>query len=60
MAISSIAASGAQASHQSGQSAIAHKHSSRHSITDVDTTGSSVASSPSATGKIGSKVNITA
>ena len=61
MAMSGLAASGFHAmSQQSVQSATTHKHPSRHSLTDIDATGSSVASTPSATGKIGSKVNITA
>ena len=48
------------AEHQSAQSATAHKHAARPSLSDIDTAGSSVATSPSATGKIGSKVNLTA
>jgi hypothetical protein len=61
MAISGLAAMGSHATtHQSAQSATMHKHAGRPSLSDIDTTGSSVATSPSATGKIGSKVNITA
>jgi hypothetical protein len=61
MAISGVAGAGFHAgSQQSVQSAMTHKHAARPSLTDIDTTGSSVASAPSATGKIGSKVNITA
>jgi hypothetical protein len=61
MAVSGVAGSGFHAmGQQSAQSVTAHMHPSRHSLTDIDTTGSSVASTPSATGKIGSKVNITA
>jgi len=61
MAISGLSAMGSHAmSHQSAQSATTHKHGARPSITDIDSTGSSVATSRSATGKIGSKVNITA
>jgi hypothetical protein len=39
-----------------------HKHSSQQpqSLSDIDAQGSSVASPPSATGKVGSKLNITA
>jgi hypothetical protein len=61
MAISGLGASGFHAmNHQSVQSATTHKHAGRPSLTDIDTAGSSVATSPSATGKIGNKVNITA
>jgi hypothetical protein len=61
MAISGLAAAGFHATnHQSAQSATTHKHAARPSLSDVDSTGSSVATPPSATGKIGSKVNITA
>ena len=58
MAISGLAAMGSHA--MSHQSATTHKHAARPSLSDIDSTGSSVATSPSATGKIGSKVNITA
>ena len=61
MAIAGLAGAGFHVtSNQSAQSATAHKHAARPSLSDIDSTGSSVASSPSATGKIGSKVNITA
>ena len=61
MAISGVASAGSHAtSQQSAQSVTAHKHGARHSLTDIDSSGSSVASTPSVTGKIGSKVNITA
>ena len=61
MAISGIPAAGPpsqQAAQLSGQ----HKHGGHHarSLSDIDAQGSSVASAPSATGKVGSKVNITA
>jgi hypothetical protein len=60
MAISGIAGAGFHvASHQSAQSAT-HKHAARPSLADIDSTGSSVATPPSGTGKTGSKVNITA
>ena len=58
MAISGLGMSGSHA--MSHQSATTHKHAAHPSLTDIDTAGSSVATSPSATGKIGSKVNITA
>ena len=58
MAISGIGSGLHAASHQ--QSATTHKHSAKPSLSDIDTTGSSIATPPSATGKIGSKVNITA
>jgi len=60
MAVSGISTAGAYAaSQQPQQSAGPHKHS-RHapSISDVDAQGSSIATAPSATGKIGSKVDI--
>jgi hypothetical protein len=61
MAIAGIAGGGFHvASHQSAQPGTTHKHAARPSLSDIDSTGSSVATSPSATGKIGSKVNITA
>jgi hypothetical protein len=52
--------------HASGQSALQslshHKHGGRHgqSLSDIDATGSSVASAPSKSGKIGSKIDISA
>lgn len=61
MAIAGLGAMGSHAtSHQSAQSATTHKHAARPSLSDIDSTGSSVATPPSGTGKIGSKVNITA
>jgi hypothetical protein len=63
MAISGISSAGFQASSQQAvQSLAQHKHGGHrpHSLTDVDAIGSSVASAPSATGKIGSKLNMTA
>lgn len=64
MAISGISAAanyqppGAQASQTVGQ----HRHGGRHfaSLSDIDALGSSVATPPSSTGKIGSKVDVTA
>jgi hypothetical protein len=61
MAISGM--SGFHASSQQAlQSLTQHKHGGHHghSITDVDVTSSSVTSAPSKTGKIGSKIDISA
>lgn len=58
--------SGMSGYHASGQQAVQslthHKSGGRHgqSLADVDATGSSVASAPSRTGKIGSKIDISA
>jgi hypothetical protein len=50
------------ASQQAVPSLSQHKHGGRHgaSISDLDATSSSVASAPSKTGKVGSKIDITA
>jgi hypothetical protein len=47
---------------QPPQTVSQHKHGARHSqsIADIDAQGSSVVSAPNATGKVGSKVDITA
>ncbi len=62
MAISGVSAAGIYASSnpQPTQSISQHKHGGQHSISDVDGQGSSVATAPSSSGKVGSKVNITA
>ena len=63
MAIPGMSSASFHASSQQGlQSLSHHGHGGRHgqSLTDVDATGSSVASAPSKTGKIGSKIDITA
>jgi hypothetical protein len=63
MAISAISAGSFHAvSTQSTQSSAVHKHGGRHanSMTDIDSAGSSVASPPSPTGKIGSKIDLRA
>ena len=63
MAISGMSSASFHASAQQGlQSLSHHKHSGRpgQSLTDVDAAGSSVASAPSGTGKIGSKIDIRA
>jgi hypothetical protein len=61
MAISGMSSAGAS-SQQAMQSLSHHKNSGHHgrSLTDVDATSSSVASAPSKTGKIGSKLDISA
>lgn len=62
MAVPGIASGPSHAaSPQAAQSSSAHLHNGRRlqSITDIDAQGSSVASAPSTTGKIGSKVDIT-
>lgn len=61
MAISGIANFHA-ASSQSTSPLNAHKQGARHSasLTDIDSAGSSMASPPSPTGKIGGKVDIRA
>ena len=63
MAISGMSLAGFHASSQQAvQSLSHHKHGGHHghSLADVDATGSSVATEPSKTGKIGSKIDITA
>jgi hypothetical protein len=61
MAISAIGSAGFHAVHQT-QSLSQDKAGGRRaaSISDVDAVSSSVASPPSATGKTGSKLNVTA
>jgi hypothetical protein len=62
MAIAAASAANFQAASQQGlQSLAPHKHGGHHfqSIVDVDAAGSSLSSAPSATGKTGSKVNMT-
>jgi len=63
MGIGGISSAGFHAaSQQAMQTLSPHKASAQrfHSNTDIDTMGSSVATSASATGKIGSKVDISA
>jgi hypothetical protein len=63
MAISGMSSASFHASSQQAvQSLSHHKSGGRHgqSLSDVDATGSSLASAPSKTGKIGSKIDITA
>jgi hypothetical protein len=62
MAVSGISAAGSHAGHHATQSLASHKHGGQHahSLSDIDAKGSSIASPASNTGKIGSKINITA
>ena len=63
MAISGMSSAGFHAlSQQALQSLSHHKYGGHHghSLTDVDATSSSVASTPSKTGKTGSKIDISA
>jgi hypothetical protein len=57
-AISTAAAVGAYSPSQPQVSQ--HKHSHFHSMSDIDSQGSSLASAPSSTGKTGSKVDVAA
>jgi hypothetical protein len=62
MAISGITPGSIYATNsQPLQSISQHKQNTHHSISmsDIDAQGSSVASAPSSTGKVGSKVNLT-
>ncbi len=62
MAISGITPGSIYATNsQPLQSVSQHKQNTHHSISmsDIDAQGSSVASAPSSTGKVGSKVNLT-
>ena len=61
MAISGMSSAGSHAPSQQAVLSLSHqKHGSHHgrSLTDIDAAGSSVASAPSKTGKIGSKIDI--
>jgi len=63
MAISGVTPGSINATGQPPLSSISqYKHARHHStsLSDVDAQGSSVASMPSSTGKVGSKINITA
>ncbi len=63
MAISGMSSASIYAASQQAMLSLSqHKHGGRHgsSLTDIDAAGSSVASAPSQTGKIGSKIDITA
>jgi hypothetical protein len=62
MAVSAIASPSFHAANHQTQSVSLHKHGGHGaaSLSDIDTAGSSVASAPSATGKTGRKVDISA
>jgi len=63
MAISGMSSANFHASSQQAMQSLSHnRHGGHHgqSLSDVDATGSSVASAPSKTGKIGSKIDISA
>jgi hypothetical protein len=63
MAISGMSSAGFHASIQQAVQSLSHpKHGGHHgrSLTDVDATSLSVASTPSKTGKIGSTIDISA
>lgn len=62
MAISAVGSAGLHAANHQAQSVSQHKHGGHRfqSLSDIDSTSSSVASAPSASGKIGSKLNVTA
>jgi hypothetical protein len=59
MAISGMSSAGFHAASQQAAQLLSH-HKRGHSLTDVDAASSSVASAPSQTGKIGSKIDIAA
>ena len=58
MAISGMFSAGSHASIQQAAQLLSHHKRGGHSIADVETTGA--ASAPSKTGKIGSKIDISA
>jgi hypothetical protein len=62
MALSAIASAGSHATSHNAQSVSQHKHGGHRfqSMSDLDSTSSSVASAPSASGKTGGKLNVTA
>jgi hypothetical protein len=61
MSITGVSAASALTSGQQTQQLGQHKHGRHHaSLTDIDAQSSSGASSPSSTGKIGSRVNLSA
>ena len=62
MASSAILSAAVSASLQSPNSLSLYKHSGRHPrpLTDIDAQGSSVAAAPGASGKVGSKLDVTA
>jgi hypothetical protein len=62
MAISGVStAAPPPSSHQAAHALGHHKRGGHHSsLTDIDLQGSSVATAPSSTGKVGSKLDVTA
>ncbi|MGB6540326.1 MAG: hypothetical protein WBF03_05535 [Xanthobacteraceae bacterium] len=63
MAISGVStAAPPPSSHQAAHALGHHKRGGHHSssLTDIDVQGSSVATAPSSTGKVGSKLDVTA
>jgi hypothetical protein len=63
MAISGVTPGSIYATSQPTLSSVSqHKHGSHqsNSMSNIDALGSSVASAPSSTGKVGSKINLTA
>jgi hypothetical protein len=60
MAISGMFSAGSHASTQQAAQLLSHHKRRGHSLTDVDATSSSAAAAPSKTGKIGTKVDISA
>jgi hypothetical protein len=62
MAISALGSAGVHGGNHQAQSASQHKHGGHRlqSMSDIDSMSSSVSSAPSASGKTGSKLNVTA
>jgi hypothetical protein len=61
MAVSAMSLASLHAATQQAVQLLSHhKRGGRHSLADVDAAGSSVASAPTKTGKIASKVDISA
>jgi hypothetical protein len=60
MAISGMFSAGSHTSTQQAAQLLSHHKRGGHSLTDVDATSSSAAAAPSKTGKIGTKVDISA
>jgi hypothetical protein len=62
MASSAILSAALSATPQSPNSLSPYKHSGHHPrpLTDIDAQGSSLVTAPSSTGKVGSKIDVTA
>jgi hypothetical protein len=60
MAISGMFSAGSHASIQQAVQLLSHHKRGSHPLADVDATSASVASPPNKTGKLGSKVDISA